>query len=161
MQTKVMTKRRRTVRTGGTGSISSKITTMVSGLQRNIAQYLNRKTAHWSGSRLRTALLLFCLASGIVNAGILLGISGPGTIPVPRFSKMPEHIGKPVTIQHTASEDLVSKRLLEFGIYTDSIACSGTDAGFYDSFRSSRPGLLDSIRRFVSEHKQNLITTKK
>jgi hypothetical protein len=49
--------------------------------QRKAADYLNRKTAHWSPRRIKIALILFCLVTGNIGLYItgkaILSANGP------------------------------------------------------------------------------------
>jgi len=81
------------------GSFSDRISEAVLAVQRKAADYLNRKTAHWSQRRTKTILILFCMVMGNISLFIagkaILSANGPPK----NFKVQRLHIPAPVAPQ--------------------------------------------------------------
>jgi hypothetical protein len=119
-------------------------------LQYKFADWLERKTAHWSRRSWTIILIFFTIATSSYSIYVMVdSFSEPdvSSIPITRIVKTTN------TIQtHEKMDQLkvvISKgeyeKTIRFRRYMDSLARSPTEKKIKDSINQNRPGLLDSL----------------
>ncbi|MDD2675263.1 MAG: hypothetical protein PHF81_10325 [Flavobacterium sp.] len=119
-------------------------------LQIKFADWLERKTAHWSSRSWTIILIFFTIATSSCSIYVMVdSFSEPdrSSIPITRIVKTTN------TIQTQEKMDqlkvLISKgedeKTIRFRRYKDSLVRSRTGKKIKDSINQNRPGLLDSL----------------
>lgn len=129
--------------------------------QRRCADYLTEKVKSWSRSRIKIALVIFCLIQGGASSYILVSVFRPSRarINVEKVS-IPSHIIQKDTSGRDEKEPVLSEksyqRLKAFQSYMDSLQRDQAGRQIYDSILRVRPGLLDSITQIESIYQQQI-----
>lgn len=118
--------------------------------QRAWADRLNRRTAGWSSGRIRSLLLVFCVAFGSASLfSVVQSVSRPaGGLIIDQVS-VPSHVLQPEGHRTPGAATVSSEErqhVQAFRDYLDSLRRDSRGQKTYDSIQLLRPGLLDSLR---------------
>lgn len=129
--------------------------------QRRCADYLAEKVKGWSRSRIKIALVIFCLIQGGTSTYILISVfrTSSTKINVEKVS-IPSHVIQKDTSGRDEQEPVLSEksyqRLKAFRNYMDSLQHDQAGRQIYDSILRVRPGLLDSVTQIESIYQQQI-----
>jgi hypothetical protein len=143
-------KRKNNAITGTTNSIWHKFEQANLRLQLTCAQWLERKTAHFSRLHWIVVLFTFIVFTGSCSIYLIVkSFSGNTTknitvIPITKPTNSVSLKEKPIEL-HTISSKAELVKIIRFRRYMDSLGRSPTGKKTHDSIEQHRPGLLDSL----------------
>jgi len=120
--------------------------------QQHFVNYLSKKTAYVSSTRLRNYLLIFCIVCSVGNVFLLIypfiSYNSTSTVITSQKIRFPIHpypSGKQQVTQDSMITHHKYQKILKLEAHLDSLKNSAVNKKEYDSITKMYPGLQDSI----------------